>query len=160
MIKKIILILILISALTSLILAQDSFRIQNNQVIFTIEAPKEGIYGQAYIYENSTKLTTLSLCPEFRCYKKFQKAVNFTNSTFKENIDYTLLYYDYSNYLWKNLSFRVNPQQNQDTNLISGSATQSNKPVARTTISIICGFYTLFDSREYTRCKQEYLSRI
>jgi len=159
MIKKIILTLILILTLTSLILAQDSYKNQGNQIVFTIEAPKEGIYGQAYLYQNATRLTTLKLCGEMRCYSKFQTSINPQNFSLLENTKYTLLYYDFQKFIWKNISFQtlaIGAGSNINANAISES-----KPLAkRTTISIICSFYTLFDSQEYTRCKQEYLNRV
>jgi hypothetical protein len=161
MINKILVLILVLLTLSPLITSQDSFKIQNNQVIFTIQAPSEGIYGSGYIYENTTKINTIKLCNDFKCYKTFQVPLNLTNSSLNKNIEYKLLYYDYKTYIWKNLSFQISTNNTASSKGINGQVIKESKPiVTRTTISIICGFYTLFDSQEYTNCKQEYMNRI
>jgi hypothetical protein len=163
MINKTLVLILVLLTLSPLITSQDSFKIQNNQIIFTIEAPKEGIYGSGYIYQNTTKINTIRLCNDFKCYKTFKASINLNNSNLStnKNIEYKLLYYDYSAYIWKNLSFQIDTNSTTSSKGISGQATQESKPIiTKTTISIICGFYTLFDRQEYANCKQEYMSRI
>jgi hypothetical protein len=158
MVNRILITTLILLILSPIIASQDSFKIQNEKVIFTIEAPKEGIYGQAYLYQNNTKITTLKLCAELRCYKTFQTSISYENFSLAKDKEYKLLYYDFNKYLWKNLSFQI-PSNIDASKKINGQVTQDTGPIASTTISVICAFYTLFNSEKYAECKQEYISR-
>ena len=160
---KIISLGIILLFLISIISAQGTYQIKDNQVIFSL-ASSEGIYNKGQILQGTQKIADIQLCDTDRCLKTITPSFNLTTEMLGT---YQLAYYSYNTYKWEMLDFTIaSNSQFQSNNQNPGSDNENPAPTTQNSannspknaglIKFICRIHTLLTGK-YQECLNEYL---
>jgi hypothetical protein len=134
--------------------AEAFYKISGDRIIFTIPAEKE-TYNYATLTINEKVTESIKLCNKERCKGTLKVEYLLKNITGY----YSLKYYDFNNYLWRNISLTIGEEQIKQLDFNkkneNQNANQKNSVFKKVTVVVICRISNIFGG--YEECRDKYL---